>query len=568
MQKRWAVKNKVDEQQIAELSHKLNDLSPTLCKLLLQRGVDDFEKAKDFFRPQLSQLHDPFLMKDMDKAVNRLQTAIKKKERILVYGDYDVDGTTAVTLVYSIIKEKYREVEYYIPDRYKVSTTGIDWAAEHAIDLIIALDCGIKALDKISYANEKGIDFIICDHHNPGEKLPAAVAVLDPKRKDCHYPYKELCGCGVGFKLLQAWYTKEQWPQQALYDKLDLLAVSIAADIVPITGENRILCYFGLQKINSDPLPGFRAMLDIANLKKKAYNVTDLVFTIAPRINAAGRLESGNKAVEVMLAERSDEALQKGNYIDRHNTDRKELDRSITLEAIGMIEADQKLISRKTTVLFNQNWHKGVIGIVASRCIETYYRPTIILTESNGKIAGSARSVKGFDVYEALEQCLDCLEQFGGHKYAAGMTLRKEQIEDFQQRFEEVVAASIAEELLIPEIEIDSEIRLEEITTKFYRVLRQFAPFGPGNMKPLFLAKGLLERGFGRIVGEKHLKLELYDPDKPGIYYPAIAFNLAEKYELIRSGKPLDVVFGIEENEWNGQVSLQLKVKDLREIED
>ena len=571
MEKRWTLKEGADKNKIDELSSQLNSLNKTLCSLLLERGIDTFEKAKSFFRPTLSELHDPFLMKDMKKAVERLQKAIQQKENILIYGDYDVDGTTSVALVYSFLKEVYPNLSYYIPDRnkegYGISTQGIDYAAEKEITLIIALDCGIKAIDKVAYANEKKIDFIICDHHLPGESIPEAHAVLDPKQKNCNYPFKELSGCGVGFKLMQAFATKENIPIERLYDKLDILAVSICADIVPIVGENRILTHFGLLKLNTNPQEGFKAMLEIANVKKKQLSVTDVVFTLAPRINAAGRIESGNKAVEAMLSANSEVALESGNYINSQNNERRNFDQSITQEALAMIEADEQLIKQKTTVLFKKDWHKGVIGIVASRCIENYYRPTIILTESNGKAAGSARSVKDFSVYEALEQCSDLLEQFGGHKYAAGMTLAKKDIPAFQAKFEKVVAASIPDELLIPEIEIDAELDLSDISAKFNQVLKQFAPFGPENMSPLFLTKNVIEKGAARIVGSNHLKLEIVDPSNPEYFYPAIAFNLGEKIQLIKQQQPFDIVYSIEENEWNGKVSLQLNVKDIRAVE-
>lgn len=568
MEKRWSILPESNQGAINQLSEDLNQLNPVLCNLLIQRRVDSFERAKAFFRPSLKKLHDPFLMQDMNAAVERLQHAIKRKENILIYGDYDVDGTTSVALVYSFLQQFYPQLDYYIPDRYTegygISFQGIDYAHDNNISLIIALDCGIKANEKVDYATKKGIDFIICDHHTAGDEIPNAIAVLDPKRKDCHYPFKELSGCGVGFKLMQAFSEKEKIPFRFLEEKLDILAVSICADIVPIIGENRIFTHFGLKKLNQNPQPGFKAMLSIAGLKKKELTVTDVVFTLAPRINAAGRIESGNKAVEVMLSNEAEEALEGGNYIDGHNKDRRELDSGITEEALSMIRSDQRLIAQKTTLLYKADWHKGVIGIVASRCIEHFYRPTIILTESNGKAAGSARSVKGFNVYEAIEQCSDLLEQFGGHKYAAGMTLPIENVAAFQQKFEEVVANSIPEKLLVPEIEIDSDLKLASINAKFYTVLKQFAPFGPQNMNPVFISCGIKERGYSRIVGERHLKLDLFDPQNPGIFYPAIAFGMSDKHEIIRSGKPFDVAYTIEENEWNGKINLQLNVKDLR----
>lgn len=567
MEKRWTRKEKVDQAKVKALSEKLNDLPEVLCELLIQRGIDTFEKAKSFFRPSLDDLHDPFFMKDMELAVERIENAIAKGENILVYGDYDVDGTTSVTLVYGFLQQFYPQLDYYIPDRYKegygISFAGIDYAADNEISLIIALDCGIKAIDKVAYAKEKGIDFIICDHHTPGDKIPDAAAVLDPKRIDCIYPYKELSGCGVGFKLMQALSIKKGIPLEVLYQKLDILAVSICADIVPISGENRILCHFGIQKLNENPQPAFKAMLDLAQVKKDKLNVTDVVFTLAPRINAAGRLESGMRAVELLLADHPEELLSKSKAIDQHNNNRRELDKSITQEALAMIETDEVLVNKKTTVLYNENWHKGVIGIVASRCIENYYRPTIILTESNGKLAGSARSVKGFNVYNALAKCEDVLEQFGGHMYAAGMTLKKEQLNDFQDRFEEVVAASITEDLLTPEVEIDAELKLNKINSKFYRVLEQFAPFGPENMRPQFCSQSVKARA-SRIVGNGHLKVDVEDPENPGLFYPAIGFGLGDKMGIIKSGKPFDIVYSVELNEFRGKKSLQLNVKDIK----
>ncbi|MBL4708308.1 MAG: single-stranded-DNA-specific exonuclease RecJ [Flavobacteriales bacterium] len=568
MEKKWTLQAKVDQKEIELLSKQLNTLSPSLCNLLINRGIKSYDDAKDFFRPSLEKLHDPFLMKDMEKAVKRLQTAIAKQENILIYGDYDVDGTTSVTLVYSFLSDTYNNISYYIPNRYSegygISYQGIDFAHENDITLIIALDCGIKAVEKIDYANKKGIDFIICDHHLPGDVVPNAHAVLDPKQRDCLYPYKELSGCGVGFKLMQAYSIKENIPIEKLLERIDILAVSICADIVPITGENRVLTYFGIQKLNQNPQAGFKAMLEIAQNKKKELTVTDVVFTLAPRINAAGRIESGNKAVEVMLSDNPILANEGGQYIDLQNTDRKELDKSITKEALAKIEADESLKNRTTTVLYQEDWHKGVIGIVASRCIENYYRPTIILTKSKEMAAGSARSVKGFSVYNALEQCSDLLEQFGGHKYAAGMTMKIENIPAFQQKFEEVVSQSIDPDLLIPEIEIDEELDLSEINWKFYKILKQFAPFGPMNMKPNFLSKRVKDNGSGRIVGSDHLKLDMVDFENPGTPIPAIAFGLGNHFDLIKSGQAFDIVYHIEENEWNGRVNLQLSIQDIR----
>lgn len=564
MEKRWKIAPKAKQDQIDSFSKELNNLDQSLCNILINRKIDNFELAKKFFRPSLDQLHDPFLMKNMDKAVSRLQKAIKNEENILIYGDYDVDGTTSVTLVYAYLSNHYKNLSYYIPNRYTegygISYQGIDFAEENNISLIIALDCGIKAVEKVKYATEKGIDFVICDHHLPGDTVPAAIAVLDPKQNDCEYPYKELSGCGVGFKFMQAFAAKENYPIEPLFELIDILAVSICADIVPITGENRVLCYYGVQKLNRSPQPGFKAMLDIANNKKKELSVTDIVFTLAPRINAAGRIESGNKAVEVMLSDNPQLADEGGNYIDLQNTDRKELDKQITQEALALIEGDEKLKAQKTTVLFKNDWHKGVIGIVASRCIENYYRPTIILTESKGMAAGSARSVVGYSVYDAIESCADLLEQFGGHKYAAGMTMKLENVPVFQKKFEEVVAASIDPELLIPEIEIDDELTISSIDTKFYKILKQFSPFGPENMRPTFVSRNVTGK-YCKVLGEKHLKFNVEQNDSS---VSAIAFNLGNKFDLVNSGQPFDVVYSIEENEWRGNVSLQLNVKDIK----
>lgn len=571
MEKRWTLREKLGEEAVNELSLSLNSLHPILSELLIHRGISSFEKAKAFFRPCLSELHDPFLMKDMDVAVERLQKAIENEEKILIYGDYDVDGTTAVSLLYRFLIRRYKHLDYYIPDRYAegygVSFQGIDYAEKNGFSLIIALDCGIKAIDKIDYANEKKIDFIICDHHRPGNELPKAVAVLDPKREDCLYPFKELSGCGVGFKFMQAYSKKNGIPEEELLELIDLVAISTCADIVPIVGENRILTYHGIKKLEKSPLPGIKALMQTANLNKKELSVTDVVFSIAPRINAAGRIESGKNAVEVLISDHPEAALEKSIYIDGHNKDRRELDKNITEEALQMIHSNPELINRKTTCLFKEDWHKGVIGIVASRCIESFYRPTIIFTESNGMAAGSARSVKGFDVYNAIEECSELIEQFGGHMYAAGLTMKKENIEKFQEKFEQVVAASIHEDLLKPEIAIDCEIKLSDIQPKFYRILKQFAPTGPGNMRAVFLARNVTERGYARIVGNDHLKMEILDPEQEGVYYPCIGFGLGSKMDLVQKDSRFDVVFVVEENEWDGKVTLQLMVKDIRAVE-
>ncbi len=580
MEKRWNIIAAADEQKIKALSAELNNLDLTLTNILIQRGVDTFDKAKSFFRPSLNELHDPFLIKDMDKAVERLKAAVDKGEKILIYGDYDVDGTTSVALVYSFLKNIHNQLDYYIPNRYTegygISIQGIDYAKENDISLIIALDCGIKAIDKVAYANELDIDFIICDHHNPGPEIPDAAAVLDPKRKDCSYPFKELSGCGVGYKLMNAYAIKYDLGYDNLLDKLDYLAVSIAADIVPIVGENRILAYYGLKKFNQFPQLAFNAMLQTAGLKEKTgitknpspLTITDLVFKIAPKINAAGRMKSGKEAVDLLLAKNVEDAMNSSTLINDYNIDRKVEDQKITSEVLSIIANDKKLLKQKTTVLYHKDWHKGVLGIVASRCIETYYRPTIILTESNGKASGSARSVKGFNIYEALEQCEDLLEQFGGHKYAAGMSLKIENIPAFQKRFEEVVSNSIPEELLTPEILIDSELPLNSINEKFYGVLKQLAPFGPGNMTPVFLSSNLKVEGNARLLKDKHLSFYVVDANDPQFKFKTIGFNLKDKYDIINRGNTFKMTYCIDTNYWNGKTTLQLRIKDIKAMEN
>ncbi|MEK6152966.1 single-stranded-DNA-specific exonuclease RecJ [Flavobacteriaceae bacterium 3-367] len=561
---RWTIKPKPEQQQIDTLAQALG-VDELVAQLLVQRGITNFSEAKEFFRPQLSDLHDPFLMRDMDLAVERIGKAIAKQENILVYGDYDVDGTTAVALLSTYLMEYYTNVATYIPDRYDegygVSYKGIDFAQDNGFTLIIALDCGVKAVDKVAYAKEKGIDFIICDHHRPGPKLPDAVAVLDPKREDCPYPYDELCGCGVAFKLIQALGLKRGENTDDLVPYLDLVATAIGADIVPITGENRVLTYYGLQIINTTPRIGFKAIID--TLKKKQLSITDVVFIIAPRINAAGRMKHGQHAVNLLTATDFDQARKFAEEIERYNTDRRGLDQEITQEALAQI-LENKEEKRFTSVVYKDSWHKGVIGIVASRLTETYYRPTLVFTKSGDKLAASARSVKGFDVYNALQGCADCIEQFGGHKYAAGLTLLEEQYENFKQRFEQVVSATIDPELLSPEITVDAPIRLEEITPKLMRVLKQFAPFGPGNLAPVFMAEGLTDTGYARGVGEdqKHLKLSAIQNGSGPI--GGIGFGLGDRLALISNKKSFSAAFSIEENEWQGNVSLQLKLRDIR----
>jgi single-stranded-DNA-specific exonuclease len=560
---RWTVKSKPPKEKVEKLAKELQ-LEETLASILCQRNIENFEDAKKFFRPSLADIHDPFLMKDMDKAVQRIEKAIAKNENILIYGDYDVDGTTAVSLVASYLKTIYPNIATYIPDRYDegygISYIGIDFAFDNDFSLIIALDCGIKAIEKVLYASEKNIDFIICDHHKPGPEIPKAVAVLNPKRVDCNYPFDELCGCGVGFKLIQALGVKRGQNIADFVPYLDLVATAIAADIVPITGENRILSYFGLQVINSNPRNGIKAL--IHQIKKKELTITDVVFIIAPRINAAGRIKHGNYAVELLTEMDFDSAVEFAKAIEIFNSDRKELDKKITVEALSqIIENDEE--TKFSTVVFQEDWHKGVIGIVASRLIETYYRPTLVFTKSGEKLAASARSVKDFDVYEALEECSEFIEQFGGHKYAAGLTLLPENYEKFKNKFEEVVAKSIHQDLLTPEILIDAAIELSEISPKFFRILQQMAPFGPQNMRPVFKTTGVRDNGFGKKVGadETHLKLNLFQGNNQKTYN-AIGFGLGNKMELVEDD--FDIVYSLDENEWNGFVSVQLLLRDLR----
>ena len=563
---RWTLKPETQPEKTIKLAQELG-VNTTLSKLLVQRGITTFNEAKSFFRPNLNNLHNPFLMKDMDKAVERIEKAIASNENILVYGDYDVDGTTSVSLMASYLKTIHPNIATYIPDRYAegygVSYKGIDFAEDNDVTLIIALDCGIKAIDKVAYATKKGIDFIICDHHRPGNEIPNAVAVLDPKRVDCEYPYKELCGCGVGFKLIQAIASKRGDTINDLINYLDLVAIAIAADIVPLTGENRILAYFGLKIINKTPRTGIKAM--IQQVKKETLTITDVVFIIAPRINAAGRIKHGNYAVELLTEIDFDTAVKFASEIEKNNEDRKDLDKTITIEALQQIE-DNKEQENYTTVVYNEHWHKGVIGIVASRLIETYYKPTLVFTKSGDKLAASARSVKGFDVYEALEQCAEFIEQFGGHKYAAGLTLTIENYPKFKAKFEEVVKKTLPEELRTPEILIDAEINLSEITPKFYRIIKQLEPFGPQNMKPTFMSAGLRDNGYGKKVGadETHLKLNVLEGANQTTYN-AIGFSMGAKITLAQQGKAFKAVYTIDENEWNGNTSLQLMLKDIEE---
>jgi len=564
MEYRWKINEKADRRAVEILSKEIN-VNPTLANILVNRGINDFQEAKDFFRPNLDKLHDPFLMKDMDKAVERLSLAMDKGEKILIYGDYDVDGTTAVALFYGFLKSFYDQVDFYIPDRYKegygVSDKGILFAAENGFKLIISLDCGIKALGKIELANSLGVDFIICDHHTPGDEIPKAVAVLDPKRKDCHYPYKELSGCGVGFKLVQAYAIRHGLETINLYEYLDLVAVSIAADIVPITGENRILAYYGLERINNNPRPGLKALMQNGKIEKEI-EIGDIVFKIGPRINASGRMEHAKASVQLLISKDINDAIQRALLVEDVNASRKNFDENITKEALRMISVQETEGTLKSTVLFKQDWHKGVIGIVASRCIEQYYRPTIILTESNNKATGSARSVVDFDIYEAISECSDLLEQFGGHKYAAGLTLAVDNVPAFQKRFEQIVSERITDNHLKPVLEIDDTLTLDQINYKFYNILRQMAPFGPGNPEPIFCASQVYADNI-KILKDKHLKFEIVQ-DGQATRPTCIAFCFAEYYDLLNSKMRFNIAFGIRENSFRNTSSLQLYVKDIK----
>lgn len=565
VEKRWVPKSVPKPEVVSLLMREVN-LSQPLAYLLAQRGVSNFEEAKAFFRPDLGQLHDPLLMKDMKEAVARVNAAMAKGEHILIYGDYDVDGTTAVSLVYSYLSKIYNKVDTYIPDRYTegygISFKGIDYADDNEITLIIALDCGIKAIDKVAYAAEKGIDFIICDHHNPGSEVPAAVAVLDPKQPECAYPYKELSGCGVGFKLVQAIQQARGAAFEELVPLLDLLAISIGADIVPITGENRILAYYGLQVLNQKPRPGLQALMAVAN--KDQFTITDVVFTLGPRINAAGRMQHGKQAVNLLIGENAEELLNEASEINERNNERRDLDQGITQQAMQMI-VDNNLADCYTTVLYNPNWHKGVIGIVASRLIESYHRPTIVFTKSGDVLAGSARSVPGFDLYQALEHCGDELIQFGGHKYAAGMTLQEANFEAFSARFEAVVRERIDPEMLIPQVNFDMEISLADLTDKFYRILKQFEPHGPGNLPPTFVTHNLKDTGWAKAVGKDntHLKLQVLE-EASGTKMSGIAFGFGNLAKKIKDGRKFSIAYHVQENVWRDNVSLQLMVKDVK----
>lgn len=583
---RWIIAQDVEQQKVKELSKAIG-VDDKLATLLVQRGITTYNEAKDFFRPSLNQLHDPFLMKDMDKAVDRLVKAMKDGEKILIYGDYDVDGTTAVALIYTYLKNliNKKKIEFYIPDRYEegygISYKGIDYAADNGFGLVIVLDCGIKAVEKINYANERGVDFIICDHHRPGDEIPQAVAVLDSKRNDCGYPYKELSGCGVGFKLITGLSIRLGRPIEEVYELLDYVAVSIAADIVPITGENRILAFFGLKLLNKKPRPGIEAVLGHANIhRKEEYSssemekqnvlereltISDLVFLIGPRINAAGRLEKASDSVRLLIATNQNHAEKLAASINDLNVKRREFDNAITEEALSMIDADEKMRNAKSTVIFNENWHKGVIGIVASRLTDSYYRPTIVLTRSGNLITGSARSIKNFDIYDAIDNCSDLLEHFGGHKYAAGLSLKPENLEKFSERFEQYVSEHLDEDELIPELNVDIKMDFSNITPKFVRILKQFAPFGPGNLSPVFLTENVIDSGYSRAVGnKKHLKLTVTQRDNTETVFAGIAFQKGDLFERIHSKEPFSMCYYIEENFWQGKTTLQLNVKDIK----
>ena len=570
---KWVLREPSDPEKVDRLATEVG-IDKVLADLLIKRGVETFAQARSFFRPSLDNLHDPFLMKDMDVAVERLHRAVVSGESILVYGDYDVDGTTAVALLYSFVRRFTDKVDFYIPDRYDegygVSFKGIDYAVESGAGLIVTLDCGIKAIDKVEYAASKGIDMIICDHHLPEDSLPAAVAVLDPKREDCHYPFDDLSGCGVGFKLVQAYSARYGVPFETLVPLLDLLVVSIASDLVTMVGENRILAHFGLKQLNEDPCTGLQAMINLSSLEPGHVSIDDIVFKIGPRINAAGRMETGRLAVELLTSRSLSEAMQIGEKINESNNERKNIDREITQEALDMVQTGNCLCNGSAMIVYNPEWNKGVVGIVASRLVEAYYKPTVVLTKSNGFVSGSARSISGFDLYGAIESCADLLENFGGHVYAAGLTLKEENLPEFARRMDEYISAKIETEMMTPVIEVDSKLNFARITPKFFRILKQFQPFGPGNHNPVFLTENVYDAGTGRKVGAGgvHMKLDLIQEDQPYHQISSIAFNMAEHYDHIKEGNPFDICYSIVENYYRGNSSIQLRIKDLRERED
>ena len=564
MNKRWNILSGNDEKEKA-LNQSLK-INTTLNKILVQRGIDDFEKSKAFFRPQLNDLHNPFLMKDMQKAVDRIIAAINKNEKILIFGDYDVDGTTSVACMYQFICKIHTPhlIDFYIPHRYRegygISKAGIDFAATHDFSLIIALDCGIKSVDLISYAKDLGIDFIICDHHLPDIILPPAVAILNPKQTDCHYPFKDLCGCGVGFKLITALAKHFKINESVYFNYLELVATAIAADIVPMIGENRILAYYGIHQINNNPSAGIKSLIQLSGIKGKL-TITNVVYVIAPRVNAAGRMDDAKKAVQLFIASDPTKALEFAEMLHSDNSDRKEADSSITDEALALLAKDPLSIDKKTTVVFNEHWHKGVVGIVASRLTEKYYRPTVVLTLHEGIVSGSARSVMGYNLYEAIDACKEYLLAYGGHFAAAGLSMLPENVEAFANKFEEVVAASIPNHLLIPEIIIDSSISFSELTMPLYNIICQMEPFGPGNMRPVFVATNLIDTGYSKILKELHIRFVV---KQNNIRFTGIGFNMADKFHLLASKQPIDIVFTLDENSWNGETTLQLKVIDIR----
>jgi single-stranded-DNA-specific exonuclease len=564
MQKRWNILT-TEVEQVEKLQHSLN-INQALCKILVKRGIDSFDKAKIYFRPQLSHLLDPFLMKDMQKAVERILLAIKNNEKILVFGDYDVDGTTSVACMYQFLQKihKPENIKFYIPHRYRegygVSKMGIDFANENNFSLIISLDCGIKSIDLITYAKTLGLDFIVCDHHLPDPSLPPAVAILNPKQKDCKYPYKELCGCGVGFKLITALSQKLKLPENEYFSYLDLVATAIAADIVPLTGENRVLAFYGLKKINENPCAGIKALVQLSGIQKK-FTINNVVFIIAPRVNAAGRMDDARKAVLMFVEDDFNKALEYVAMLHSDNLDRKDADSTITEEALSIIDSDEILMNRKSTVVFRSHWHKGVVGIVASRLIEKYYRPTVVLTQSGDVVSGSARSVTGFNLYEAIHACREYLIGYGGHFAAAGLTMLPDNVEAFSNKFEEIVESLIEPHLLIPEIIIDAEVSFKNLTKSFYNIICQMEPFGPQNMRPVFITKNVFDTSWSKIVKEQHIKFVV---KQDNIIFTGIGFNMSDKFYLLQRNKPLDIIYTLDENEWNGEIHLQLKVIDLR----
>ncbi|MBO4817593.1 MAG: single-stranded-DNA-specific exonuclease RecJ [Bacteroidales bacterium] len=572
-ERKWIIRDNADQDKVSRLSAELG-IDEVLATLLVQRGVDTFDQARAFFRPSLSSLHDPFLMKDMDKAVERLTKAIENKEKILIYGDYDVDGTTAVSLIYSFLRSRTPNLDFYIPDRYDegygVSIKGLDYAASSGVSLIITVDCGIKAIEKVEYATSKGIDVIICDHHLPDDHLPEAVAVLDPKRSDCGYPFDDLCGCGVAFKLIQAYSSTVGIPFSDLEPLLDLLVVSIASDLVSVTGENRVLAYFGLKRLNEQPRKGLEAIITLSKLEPNHVSIDDIVFKIGPRINAAGRMETGRLAVELLTATDDKTAMTIGNQINDNNNERKNIDREITKEALEMVQSGNCLAHEHATIVYNPQWNKGVVGIVASRLVEAFYKPTFVLTKSNGFVTGSARSIRGFDLYDSIEKCADLLENFGGHMYAAGLTLKEENLPEFARRIEEYVHTHLQEDMSTPVVEVDAELDFAQITPKFFRILKQFQPFGPGNNAPVFLTENVYDDGNGRKVGPagQHLKLELMQESQPYHQIAAIGFNMSEYFDYVKNGNPVDICYSVVENYYRGNSTVQLRLKDMREREE